>query len=82
MLYGTELPEGGAYEAAQPKRQRRQYLSNVREKTTAICPGWDTVALKLYYGDDANLSNLSEKTIAAIIYGNHVILCSIRKLYF
>ena len=36
---------------------------------------------KLYY-DDANLSNLSEKTIAEIRYGNQGILHSIRKLYF
>ena len=37
---------------------------------------------KLYYDDDANLSNLSEKTIAEIRYGNQGILHSIRKLYF
>jgi len=36
---------------------------------------------KLYY-DDANLSNLSVKTIAEIRYGNHGILRSIRNLYF
>ena len=55
---------------------------NGREKATTICPGWDTAALKLYYDDDANLSNLSEKTIAEIRYGNHGILRSIRILYF
>ena len=79
--------KGVAQEAVRAKPHSRRCNAdntcpNGREKATTICPGWDMAALKLYYDDDANLSNLSEKTIAEIRSGNHGILRSIRKLYF